>query len=396
MKKIWVLILTIILFFPEISRAEGELLVTYQGLPISGPVFDVQNMMPGDNEEREIVVTNQTADIQNIRVVVTRTGPDGQNDPKLETAIDFSVWENNSILFGPEKLVNFFNHPHGLALGLFLPNQTRTFVFKATLPFSTPNAYQEKQVIFDLLFGMVERNLVINEVYYQVDQNHGFDSLLDRNISRFDNWFIWEYKPGCDLENLNNINTCPLQKTDLKNLCTAPNPFYKPKITDRFYNLWYKNAYWCDCQHRLKSNDEWIEIYNPTGRAVPLNNWMLQDNSFLPTLIRTTKSIPAHGFALISQNASTWNYWPNKNALAVVIELGKPVGNGLGNSGDHLILKNPRGTVVDKVGWGRDKWVWDPAISFVDSGASISRSSPGLDTDTIFDWIQFQPPTPGY
>jgi len=38
----------------------------------------------------------------------------------------------------------------------------------------------------------------------------------------------------------------------------------------------------------------------------------------------------------------------------VKIELGTTIGDGLGNSGDQLILKRPDGVVIDAMNWQTD------------------------------------------
>jgi len=397
MKKIVIILILLTVFIlPKRVIALDNLSITYNGQAISGPVFDVHNMMPGDTESREIVITNKTQQIQTIILRVIRTGPDGQNDPKIETMIDFSVWENNLQFINTQKLLQYFNQGD-INLGIFYPNVPRTFLFKANLPLTTPNIFQKKQVIFNLFFGILEKdNLVINEVYYQVDANHGNDSLFDREISHFDNWFVWEYKPGCDFDNFDKLSTCPLTKIDRKTACGSPDPKYRPQFTDYILNFWYRDNNWCGCDFKLKNNDEWVELYNPTDHEIKLNNWQLIDNSGLPTFLKTNKSIPSLGFILISRNKDTWNYWPNKNAQAVVIETGTIIGNGLGNKGDRLLLKNPIGQIVDRVGWGNDKLVWNPAVTSITLGSSISRIPNGLDTDKVIDWQSQNPPTPGY
>ncbi|OGY21614.1 MAG: hypothetical protein A3F04_00585 [Candidatus Chisholmbacteria bacterium RIFCSPHIGHO2_12_FULL_49_9] len=145
---------------------------------------------------------------------------------------------------------------------------------------------------------------------------------------------------------------------------------------------------------KLGLNDEWIEIYNPTDHAISLKNWRLRDNSGSDTVINANKSVPAFGFALISKDARPWSFW-NENPLAKKIELGRQIGDGLDNDGDHVYLKKPDGTVVDAVGWGDDTAVWNPAVPLVALGSSIERLVPGFDFDLVSDWDEQAPPTPG-
>jgi hypothetical protein len=71
------------------------------------------------------------------------------------------------------------------------------------------------------------------------------------------------------------------------------------------------------------------------------------------------------------------------------------IGNGLGNDGDHLLLIDPTGKVVDAVSWGADTYAFAPAADDVPAGHSIERREPGLDTDSAVDWVDNDSPSPG-
>lgn len=138
--------------------------------------------------------------------------------------------------------------------------------------------------------------------------------------------------------------------------------------------------------------DEWIEIYNPTDSAVSLKNWSFTDNS-ASVIITAEKSVPAHGFALLSKNHSTWSlYWSVPSGVETV-ELSHAIGNGLANAGDRVIFKDSSGKIVDQVSYGTDTTIF--TLAGVSDGHSLSRKNLGVDTDTAADFIDNASPTPG-
>lgn len=148
-----------------------------------------------------------------------------------------------------------------------------------------------------------------------------------------------------------------------------------------------------DCDHGAESTNEWIELYNPTNQAVDLSGFVISDNSSSDVL--GSYSIPAHSYAVITPNSSTWSFWPDIPAGATKIVLGSYIGNGLGNSGDRVILKNTAADVVDQMGYGTDTAVWSPACPDVSEGHSLARSPAGFDTDSPSDFVDLATPNPG-
>lgn len=101
---------------------------------------------------------------------------------------------------------------------------------------------------------------------------------------------------------------------------------------------------------KSNASDEWIELYNPTDAAIDLTGWGIYEKSGEILVEELTGSIGPFGFHLIersddstisdipaSQSPSPWG------------------GSGLSNSGEHLVLKDAAGNVVDEVnasgGW---------------------------------------------
>ena len=71
------------------------------------------------------------------------------------------------------------------------------------------------------------------------------------------------------------------------------------------------------------------------------------------------------------------------------------IGNGLGNSGDRLVLRDAAGRLVDAVSYGDDTTALSPAIPLVAAGHSLERSPPGHDTDAAGDFVDNAQPSPG-
>ena len=86
-------------------------------------------------------------------------------------------------------------------------------------------------------------------------------------------------------------------------------------------------------------------------------------------------------------------YWPRAYRSSKVF-LGTQIGDGLGNSGDHLLLKDKSGQVIDAVGWGDDTVVWDPAANIVPVGSSLGRFNSDNDSNQAEDFGE-QMPSPG-
>ena len=140
--------------------------------------------------------------------------------------------------------------------------------------------------------------------------------------------------------------------------------------------------------------DEWLELYNSEDYSVTLKDWTIGDNTTTRTIF-ANKSIPAHGFALISKDHSTWSLYWTVPAGVEIIELGQNIGNGLSNSGDRLILKDKDGNIIDQMSYGTDNSLLNPPCPDVAEGHSLERSPVGKDTDVALDFIDQANPTPG-
>ena len=164
-------------------QAAGDLEITYLGLPLGDPIFYLEDTKPGDHVCREIDVANNGEAARFIAVKGVKTGGVG-SDPLLESILEIVIDEDGSIIYGDgspsgvKTVEDFFTDSlseDGVLLSVVNPENSSTYNFCVSFPVSASNDFQEKSVIFDLIFGyIIGENIVINEVYYQVDESQGW------------------------------------------------------------------------------------------------------------------------------------------------------------------------------------------------------------------------------
>jgi len=142
-----------------------------------------------------------------------------------------------------------------------------------------------------------------------------------------------------------------------------------------------------------EDKNEWVELYNPTDHEINLKGWSLNDNSGTKS-INPNISIPAHGFAVLGHDNSTWvQYWDIHGAVSIQLT-GSTA--WLNNDGDQLTLKDDKGSTIDFVAWeeGYNDAYPDWNLNAT-QGKSIARKNLGVDTDLPADWIVLDIPNPG-
>jgi hypothetical protein len=245
-------------------------------------------------------------------------------------------------------------------------------------------------------------HIVINEMYYDVDQLHGWDNWVDEAL-KIEATISTNNPNSKNKIMINNTTSCKrvLENITISEITILANS----KSGDNQGTVNTSNAHNdADitigngtqkaqdlCANNTKNN-EWIELYNPTTETVNLKNWTLTDNSGMSVTIPGSRKLEPHTFALISKNEATWSFWTTP-AGVMKIPLGTQIGNGLDNGGDHLILENEYGKIIDAVSYGNDHSQF--ILSGVAEGHSLSRSPGGIDTDTNSDWTDLLTPTPG-
>ena len=159
------------------------------------------------------------------------------------------------------------------------------------------------------------------------------------------------------------------------------------KINEVYYDV--------DDNHGDTEDNEWLELYNACAFAVNLMDWTIKDNNSTTTISQAL-NLASHSFVVLARASTTWAFW-NVPAETEKIELGGNLGNGLGNNGDQLILKDNNGVMADQMSYGDNTTVFslpEPPPTTTE-GRSIARTVNGLDTDTAADWAYLVNPSPG-
>ncbi|KKU98147.1 MAG: hypothetical protein UY28_C0007G0036, partial [Candidatus Amesbacteria bacterium GW2011_GWB1_48_13] len=139
-------------------------------------------------------------------------------------------------------------------------------------------------------------------------------------------------------------------------------------------------------------NDEWIEIFNPTGSSVNISGWKISDNTE-EDIIPTTSPIPSGGYGVVMSDDGNSSLIP-ASAVSVILS-DSTVGGNLANGGDKVVLKSPDGTTIDQMNYGSDTSIFNPAPDDPSATESLSRIPNGTDTDTAADWQIDSSPTIG-
>jgi phosphatidylserine/phosphatidylglycerophosphate/cardiolipin synthase-like enzyme len=158
---------------------------------------------------------------------------------------------------------------------------------------------------------------------------------------------------------------------------------YDPELNDNYY--------------------EWIELYNPTNQSINVTSWTIADNFAKDYLGgdfdhgNGTTIIPPNGYAIIADHGTkiydTFSI-PN-NAIRLYVD-DASIGNGLGNNGDKLILKNNTGETMDAVEWIIN-YTDVPGMPAdpVEEGCSLSRYQNVDTNDSSKDFYEGVILTPG-
>jgi hypothetical protein len=131
---------------------------------------------------------------------------------------------------------------------------------------------------------------------------------------------------------------------------------------------------------------EWIELYNPGTESVELIGWGISDNYEMDAM--PLLNVSANGFVIVAASENFSINFPNYNGTIAFIADGR-IGNGLGNAGDRLVLKDSAGTIIDEMSYGDDNSITSPSYPNVADGHSLERAPCGG------QFVDNEVPTPG-
>ncbi len=133
-------------------KAYGALSVTFP----STPVFNEQNLLPGDCVNKEILVENSSD--QDAVVAVRSKNEIDENG--LSQVFNLEISENSDSLYN-HPLSQFFqdsDDPDGVPLSTLAANNQTSYNFNVCFDQDAGNEFQEASVIFDLVFGEILDN----------------------------------------------------------------------------------------------------------------------------------------------------------------------------------------------------------------------------------------------
>ena len=123
------------------------------GVPSGEPIFTVNNMLPGDCEDREVGVRNDGDEEDSISV-----RSDNETDLDfLSRALNMEIYDGVTLLYS-DTLEQFFMDSEtldGVPLSPLSPGEEKVFTFEVCFQETAGNEYQNTEVIFDLIFGQV-------------------------------------------------------------------------------------------------------------------------------------------------------------------------------------------------------------------------------------------------
>lgn len=159
-----------------------------------------------------------------------------------------------------------------------------------------------------------------------------------------------------------------------------------------------KVYYDVDLAHGRESENEWVEIYNPTATATDISLWPLCNHNICTNMPAGTILAPGQ-FAVVTRFDSTWDYWDPAPDVLRIAQVGFP-GVYYSNTAEMVMLRNNSGEVVDQMNYGEtdpdwlyyNSHVWQPGLELIPEGHLFARLPVGQDTDQPEDWTALSLP----
>jgi hypothetical protein len=149
------------------------------------------------------------------------------------------------------------------------------------------------------------------------------------------------------------------------------------------------------------TDDDWVELYNPTDQAINLNDWSIQKTTGTGgSLVKVALSgqIPAEGYFLIVRNGSTTSQSLRDKADILASDSFSLASNNIVYlvNDNNNITNSSDPNIIDFVGWGTASFYEGSApASAIAESKSIARVPDGEDTDqNSVDFVLLDNPTP--
>jgi hypothetical protein len=137
---------------------------------------------------------------------------------------------------------------------------------------------------------------------------------------------------------------------------------------------------------------EWFELYNAGTEPVDLSGWTIEDD-------KATDPLPAYrlqpqAYVVVAATAAFRDDFPDYDGILLLIADGS-IGDGLANTGDRLVLRDPRGHIADALSYGNNESIFSPPAPVTRGGATLERLSLTEPTGSAADFVENDRPSPG-
>lgn len=177
--------------FNNTVLAVGDLTIDW-GVPSGNPIFVINNMAPGEEESRPVVITNSAAVLRPVAVRgIKSSGSDGLGDV-LEIVISNDANDLYGGTLGVKTLNQFFSDStgiNGIPLIDFNPGDIKNILFKVKFLETAGNEYQNLSLIFDIKIGITTeiplecQNMALNgNVIYGTSGNDRIRGTLKNDL----------------------------------------------------------------------------------------------------------------------------------------------------------------------------------------------------------------------
>lgn len=134
------------------AEAHGDIKITYLHAPLDGPIFNVDDMKPGDCEVRVVKVENSTNKSSSVSIkpknIIDEQG--------LGSAMNITIYDQDETYF--EDSVESFYASDWISLGKVDKSKKNEYTLRVCMPAEIGNEFQATVTSFDLAFNTKDNN----------------------------------------------------------------------------------------------------------------------------------------------------------------------------------------------------------------------------------------------